>query len=152
MTDKLGIHINLEKPSMSAFAPITHTVAIAIPLVLREPVTTVLSSLPCQSTSHAASFDPWGLARATGRLGLPRSFGCPIHRPSGEMARPLGYKAGALNNLVVFAWRWGMEALDGLPAIVRTPCSRQANPANAGTDTAAKNSRPFHRVSSPISS
>src|SRR2546425_7831683 len=98
-------------PHGSAFAPIhTQPLPYAMPEVLRACVITVLTSLPFQSTSHAASSGSAG----TGRLYVFEFaaviFCCPIHRPPGASvitASALGYMPGDLNILVVFDVRFG---------------------------------------------
>src|SRR4029079_16146824 len=107
-------------PNGSACAPIhTQPLPYAMPDVLREWVMTVLSSLPFQSTSHAASSGP------DGSIGTPYDFEfcslafcCPIHRPPGASvitASALGYKPGDLNSGVVFAVRFGIGAAPRRP-------------------------------------
>ena len=81
-----------------------------MPEVLRDLVMTVFTSLPFQSTSHAASSGSGN----TGRLYVFEFdaviFCWPIHRPPGESvitASALGYMPGDLNIRVVLTVRCG---------------------------------------------
>src|SRR5262245_61320314 len=78
-----------------------------MPLVLRDGVFTVFSSLPFQSTSHAASSSDAGSGSLYVLAWSPDIFCSPIHRPSGVTAIALGNPGGHLNSLVVFALRVG---------------------------------------------
>src|SRR5262245_6672675 len=134
-----------------------------MPEVLREWVLTVLSSLPFQSTSHAAS--SWSVS--SGRLYVCAfwavSFCCPIHKPPGASvitASALGYRPGDLNILVAFARRVGVarplpppEAPPARPApsVVAPPCCANAVAAEASCNPrpAARNSLRFTLMASP---
>src|SRR4051812_2703298 len=99
-------------PSGSALAPIqTQPFPYAIPDVLREWVVTVLSSLPFQSTSHAASSGPVGSSGTPYCRALDALAFCwPIHKPPGASvitASALGYMPGDLNIVLVLAVRLG---------------------------------------------
>src|SRR5262249_781967 len=77
----------------------------AIPLVFRDGVVTVFSSLPFQSTSHAASVRESGSGRWYAAACAPDIFCSAIHKPSGVTAIPLGYPGGLLKSFVVLAIR-----------------------------------------------
>src|SRR5688572_28382996 len=128
-----------------------------MPEVLREWVLTVLSSLPFQSTSHAASsgFGSIGSLYVSALEAV--TFCCPIHKPPGASvitASALGYKPGDLNILVVFAVRVGI-APRPLPPPARAggapPCcaSATAEPMFSARP-AARNSLRFIVMTSPL--
>src|SRR5215813_9503168 len=78
-----------------------------MPLVLRDGVVTVFSSLPFQSTSQADSSSDFGSGTLYVLACAPDIFCSPIHKPSGVTATPLGNPCGLLNSFVVFAIRVG---------------------------------------------
>jgi hypothetical protein len=95
--------------------------------VLRECVITVLSSLPFQSTSHAASSGPVGSSGTPYERALfGLAFCWPIHKPPGASViteSALGYMPGDLNILVVFAERFGTapRPVSALGAVAPAP-------------------------------
>src|SRR6187549_3469797 len=148
-------------PNGSELAPIqTQPPPYAIPEVLREGVMTVFTSLPFQSTSHAAS----SASGNTGRLYVFEFdaviFCWPIHKPPGASvitASALGYMPGDLNNLVVLATRAGTRPLPPAPP-PRAPLSGAVPPCSASVITepmfharpAARNSLRFMLMASPL--
>src|SRR5437763_10444331 len=122
-------------PNGAAFAPIhTQLFPYAMPDVLRECVVTVLSSLPFQSTSHAASSGFGSGGTPYGEFGAV-TFCCPIHRPpdpSVITASALGYRPGDLNNLVVFADRFGVAPRPRPSPAAAPPLPRDPRPARSG--------------------
>src|SRR4029077_2223111 len=146
-------------PFGSAFAPIhTQPSPYAIPDVLRELVVTVLSSLPFQSTSHAISsrFGSSGRLYVTAFCAV--TFCCPIHKPPAPSvitASALGYTPGDLNILVVFATRVGVapRPLPSPPPVrsgVAPPCCARAIAVELSARPAARNSRRFMLMASPL--
>ena len=112
---------------------------------------TVLSSLPFQSTSHAASSG----SGSTGRLYVfafdAVIFCCPIHKPPGASvitASALGYMPGDLNILVVFAVLVG-AAPRPLPAAAVAPAAMPVG-ARVSARPAARNSLRFMLMASPL--
>src|ERR671914_263988 len=78
-----------------------------MPLVLRDGVVTVFSSLPFQSTSQAHSSSDFGSGSLYAFAWSPDSFCSPIQRPSCVTDIALGNPCGLLNSFVVFAFRTG---------------------------------------------
>ena len=120
-----------------------------MPEVLREGVMTVFTSLPFQSTSHAASSG----SGSTGRLYVFEFdaviFCWPIHKPPGASvitASALGYMPGDLNIFVVFAVRVGAA-----PRPLPPPCASAITVGARGSARpAARNSLRFMLMASPL--